>query len=116
MLKVNIGIILAILGTGVTTLKAFSPRGLFDYLLIALGIGLIVVYCFLTWDWFQAKFGKDASIALFLIPLVTFGAVSIFITISSEGVAPPHDKIMLVLGVILIVVPVFLLRDKLFFR
>ncbi len=117
MLKVIIGIILAIIGTGVTAINAFStPISLVEALIMTLGIGLIVVYCFLTWDWFKAKFGKDASIALFLIPLITFGAVTIIMNVFLGGMKPPHDKIQIVLGVILIVVPLFLLRDKLFFR
>ncbi len=103
------------LGTGLTVLKAFSPTGSMDYLWIALGIGLIAVYCFLTWDWFEEKFGKDASIALFLIPLVTFGAVMIVIALFSLGnIVPPHDKVMIGLGAVLIAVPIYLLREFLY--
>lgn len=115
LIKVNIGIVLAIVGSALTALNAFAPAGIIDYLLIALGVGLIVVYCFLTWDWFEAKFGNNASFALFFIPLLIFGLVTvIFALFSAPNVIPgPHDKVMLGLGAALIVVPIFLLWQSL---
>ncbi len=109
LIKLNIGIILAIVGTGLTILKAFDPTNTIDYVYIVVGIGLIVVYCFLTWDWYERVFGIDASIALFTIPLITTGAVTIVIALFTQGIAPPHDKVMLGLGAALVIVPIGLL-------
>lgn len=104
-MKVNIGLILGIVGSGIAFLSAMSPEDMIDYIGIVAGVAMIGGYAFMSWDWFESYFGRDASIALFVPPLVIFGALAIGFSLIAPWLAPPHDKVVLGVGIGLVVVP-----------
>ncbi len=109
-IKIIIAVIVAILGTALVFFKAFTPDTIMHYIWIGVGLVLIFGYSFFSWSWFEDYFGKDASVALFLPPLVTFGVLLIVVSATDPWINPPHDMVMIVLGAALIVIPIFFLR------
>ncbi|MBS3815359.1 MAG: hypothetical protein KGY45_02200 [Hadesarchaea archaeon] len=107
--KIIIGVILAIIGSVLAFFKGLTPDALLDYALIVLGVALIGVYCIVSWEEFRSIFGKDASLVLFVPPLLTFGILSIYLSQTSKWLVPPHDTVLIGLGIALIAIPLVLL-------
>lgn len=107
--KTLVGVVLGVIGTGLVLFGAITPDELIDYAQIVIGITLVGGYCVISWDWFKSFFGRDPSTALLMPPLVTFGVLAIYVSLTSPWLVPPHDKIMLGLGGALVVVPLVLL-------
>lgn len=105
--KVIIGLALAIIGSGLAFFMAVTPDRITDYLGLAFGVLLILGYCFLSWDWFTDFFGKDASIVMFTPPLVTFGILSVYLSLTKPWLESPG--VLLAFGIIIIVIPIALL-------
>lgn len=115
-IKVYLGIILAIAGPVLVFLGAqrvMNLGGFLGYLAMVLGVALVGAYCFLTWDGYQEIFGEDAAIALFALPLATFGVLMVFLSVNTTWMVPPHDKIFLAFGVALVVIPIAFLVNYL---
>jgi len=105
MIKLIIGFILGVLGSFLTVYYSFAIAKWIDILLVVVGLVMVVTYCYLTWDWFELNFGEDGRIAIFLVPLMVFGATMVFLSLTSSGIVPPHDKVMALLGAVLIIAP-----------
>lgn len=105
--RLLIGLALGIVGSGLAFFMAVTPDRIIDYLGVAFGIFLVLVYVFLSWDWFRDYFGKDASIVLFSPPLLTFGILSVYLSLTKVWLATP--EILLAAGIILIIIPILIL-------
>ncbi len=105
MIKLMIGFILGVLGSFLTVFYSFGIAWWLDVLLIIVGLGMVVAYCYLTWDWFEVNFGEDGRIAIFLVPLIVFGATMVYLSLTLASIIPPHDTVMALLGVVLMVGP-----------
>jgi len=108
-IKAGVGVVLAIIGVALIFLRSVTPDRLVDYVWIAGGIALVLIYCVISWDWFKSFFGKDASMALVTPPLLTFGVLAVYSALTATWLVSPHDMVMLGLGAALIVVPLVLL-------
>lgn len=107
--KAIIGIVVGIIGGGLVFFKAITPDTITEWVLIVVGIALIGGYCFISWKWFKKRFGKDATFGLLTPPLITFGVLAVYISLTTNYIPTPHDKVFLGLGVALVIIPLVLL-------
>ncbi|KXB06355.1 hypothetical protein AKJ53_00615 [candidate division MSBL1 archaeon SCGC-AAA382F02] len=112
-IKVSSGIAFAVVGTGLLFLNSISPHKIIHFALMGAGLFLISVYCAISWDWFKDTFGDRASETLFVPALLTFGVLSGYYGITASWLVPPHDKVMLGLGIGIIAVSAFFLQQAL---
>lgn len=112
-IKVSSGIAFAVVGTGLLFFNAISPHKIMDFVLIGVGLSLIAAYCAISWDWFKDTFGNRANETLFVPALLTFGVLSGYYGITASWLVPPHDKVMLGLGIGIIAVSAFFLQQAL---
>lgn len=111
--RIIIGAVIAVIGTCLAFYYAITPESPLDWTWIIVGIALLAGYCVISWEWVKVRFGKDASTVLLTPPLVTFGILSIYVSVFTIYFVPPHDKVFLGLGAALIVVPLALLGKAL---
>ena len=104
-MKLIIGFILGAVGSFLTVFYSFAYAWWLDLILIVVGLVMVFGYCYLTWDWFEVNFGEDGRIAIFLVPLIVFGATMVYLSLTSTSIVPPHDTVMALLGVAMMVGP-----------
>lgn len=118
--KGGIGVAIAVVGAALLSIKGMALSikgialsGILDFALIGIGGFLVAIYCAISWDWFKSVFGNDASEVLFAPPLFTFGVVALYYGATANWLYPPHDIVLIALGVAVIIAPGLLLGKAL---